>query len=297
MSAPRTPDFVVIGAMKAGSTTLHEDLRQHPGLHMVEKEQDTLALDDAEARQQYARLIGAVGPEVVVGEVSATYAKLPASAGVAERARRLLPESARIVYLVRNPVDRAVSQHFHQFARGRAPADVDEAVAGDPAIVDYSCYARQIRPWVDLFGLDAVHLVHFETYVADRAATVAQVEAFLGLPERPPGTDLDTVHNQGDERPVAVGRAGRLARSAAYRRVVRPLLSERLRRRAGARLLPAAPPRPAPPSPETVELILARTEPDGAELQAMFGPRAPVWDADATRARYDGLRRAWEART
>jgi hypothetical protein len=283
----RRPEFLVIGAMKAGSTTLYEDLRGLPGIFLPEKELHTLGEPDAGAR--YADLLADARADQVTGEVSATYAKLPQTAGLAERARELLGPELRVVYLVRDPVDRTVSHHFHRLARGRTVSSVDEAVRGDDRFVDYSRYAMQLQPWLDVLGTDRIHLVHFERYVDDRAAVLAEVAAFLGVPAGS-GADLDAVHNRGDQRPVAVGLRGRLSRTSAYRRYVRPHLPEATRRRLARAVLPTAPPRPAPPSADTVDFILSRTAEDAALLRELFGDRAPTWDADATRARYVRLR-------
>jgi hypothetical protein len=290
MTEVRLPDFLVIGAMKAGSTTLYEDLRRNPGIFVIEKELDSLSQPDVGAAG-YGALFATAGPDQVTGEVSATYAKLPQTAGLAERAGRLLGERFRVVYLVRDPVDRTVSHHFHRLVRRTIDPSIDVAVRTDARLVDYSRYGMQIEPWVDLVGIDRVHLVHFERYIADRAATLAQVCAFLGArADGAPEADLSAVHNRGDERHVAVGGRGRVARSAAYRRYVRPRLSENARRWLARRILPAPPPRPDLPSAATVDEILDRTAADCARLVELFGPAAPQWDAEATRQRYERLR-------
>ena len=285
----RLPDFLVIGAMKAGSTTLYEDLRAQPGVFVAEKELDSLSRPDLDPAE-YARLFAGARPDQVPGDVSATYARRPETDGVAERAERLLGAQFKVVYLVRDPVDRTVSHHFHRLARRTIDPSVDVAVRADHRLIDYSRYGMQLEPWLDVVGRDRVHLVHFERYVADRAAVLAEVLEFLGGPGPVQAARLDLVHNRGEGRHVAVGRRGRLVRSAAYRRYVRPRLPERARRRLAGAVLPTAPDRPAPPSAETVELILDRTAADAARLVEVFGPGAPQWDADAARARYERLR-------
>jgi hypothetical protein len=295
MREVRLPDFLVIGAMKAGSTTLYEDLRANPGIFVIEKELDSLSRPELTAAS-YGALFAAARPEQVTGDVSATYAKLPQTAGLAERAGTLLGDEFRVIYLVRDPVDRAVSHHFHRLVRRTIDPSIDVAVRADPRLVDYSRYGMQLEPWVDVVGADRVHLVHFERYVADRAGVLTQVLGFLGADlETAAGADLAAVHNRGDERHVAVGGRGRVARSGLYRRHVRPRLPEHARRWLARRILPGPPPRPDPPSAATVDEILERTGPDCARLTQIFGPSAPQWDADATRQRYERLRAEWRA--
>jgi hypothetical protein len=285
----RLAEFVVIGAMKAGSTTLYEDLRRHPGIFVPEKELDTLSRPDLDA-PGYADLFAAAGPDQVAGDVSATYAKLPETAGVAERAGRLLGSDFRVVYLVRDPVDRTVSHHFHRLSRRTIDPSVDVAVRADHRLIDYSRYGMQLEPWLGVVGPPRVHLVHFERYIADRTAVLADLIRFLGASNAATGADLHSVHNRTEGRHIAVGARGRVTRSPLYRRYVRPRLPESARRRLARAVLPTAPPRPNPPSEETVELILERTAADCARLVEVFGPGAPQWDADATRARYAQLR-------
>jgi hypothetical protein len=285
----RLPDFLVIGAMKAGSTTLYEDLRAQPGVYVAEKELDSLSKRDVDPAG-YAALFAAARPDQVAGDVSATYARLPETAGGAERAGGVLGPTFRVVYLVRDPVDRTVSHHFHRLARRTIDPSVDVAVRADHRLIDYSRYGMQLEPWLDVVGRERVHLVHFERYVADRGAVLTDALGFLGVAGPVQALGLDVVHNRGEGRHVAVGRRGRLVRSAAYRRYVRPHVPERTRRRLAGAVLPTAPGRPSPPSAETVELILDRTAADTARLVELFGPTAPQWDADATRQRYERLR-------
>lgn len=281
------PSFLVIGAMKAGTTTLYQDLRANPAIFLPEKELSALRSPDVDAASYAALFAGACAAQVL-GDVSAPYAKLPESGGVVERAVRLLGTDFRVVYLVRDPVDRTVSHHFHRLARRAADQSIDVAVREDPKLINYSRYGMQIAPWIDAIGVGNVHLVHFERYVAARADVLAEVETLVGAP--PSAVDPSTVHNRGDGRPVAVGLRGRLTRSTAYRRYVRPRLGEDARSRLARAVLPSAPPRPAPPSAETVDLILDRTAADCAGLVEIFGPSAPTWDAAATRDKYARLR-------
>jgi sulfotransferase family protein len=284
----RLPDFLVIGAMKAGTTTMYQDLRANPAIFLPEKELSALRSPQTDAGS-YAALFAGAGAAQSVGEVSAPYAKLPEAAGTVERAVQILGSGFRVVYLVRDPVDRTVSHHFHRLARRAADPSIDTAVRSDTKLIDYSRYGMQIEPWVDAVGADNVHLVHFERYVSDRGGVLAEVEGFLGVPPAA-ATDVSAVHNRGDGRPVAVGVRGRLTRSEVYRRYVRPRLGEGARARLARAVLPTAPPRPQPPSAETVELVLERTAADCARLVELFGPSAPTWDADAARDRYARLR-------
>ena len=80
---------------------------------------------------------------------------LPDHQGVAQRAARFLSKETQIVYLVREPVSRAISHHRHMNAwhgPGKMNADIDASAQEHSSLVDYSCYATQLEPWRDAFG-------------------------------------------------------------------------------------------------------------------------------------------------
>lgn len=285
----RLPGFLIIGGMKCGTTSLFFDLAANPAIFTPDdKEPSDLTSDRVltrEGTRRYERLFRRARGDQVCGEASTGYAKLPDVRGVPRRARRLLP-GARIIYLVREPVSRAVSHHYHLLIAGSVDGDIDRAVRSDSGLIDYSLYAMQIRPWIDAFGEERVRIVRFEDYVARRRETVAEISRFLGVEPRTEAIRADQVHNRGGERRVPGGLAWRLSRRGLYQSWIRPWLP--LSARVGLRRLtmPEAPPPPAPPSPATVEYIQERVRDDTAELQRLAGWREPPWDFEAVRRRY-----------
>ena len=281
----RSPHLIVIGAQKCGTTTLWEDLRAHPQVYMAEKEsrvlsgprQDRPRLDDA-----YARLFSRASSGQLRAEVSTRYAMLPDDEHTAANAACVAPE-AKIVYIVRDPVDRVISHHHHDFGLGLVGPDIDEAIRTYPSLLDNTRYATQVEPWWDHFGPEAVTVVRFEDYVADRRAGAEALLALAGVTgEFDPG---EVVHNAAGTKYVAPGRWGRLAQSAPYRKLVRPLMSERVRRSVSRAVLPKAPPRPDPPSPDSLRFIVDELTPEVERLSALVGT-APMWDVAASAARH-----------
>lgn len=285
----RFPDFLVIGAMKSGTTSLFFDLRVNPRLHLPEKEIGVLASDavlETEGRRAYAEVFDGARPDQLCGDVSTTYAKLPDVSGVAQRARRVLGADTRIVYLVREPLARALSHHHHDVAGRSMAPDVDRAVREEPALVDYSRYWMQLQPWLEAFGDERVRLVRFEDFVADRRGEVAALSRFLGVEPETGGIETERVFNRGDAARLRAGRWWRLSRGEAYQRWVRPWLPRSVRSALRRLILPEAPPRPAPPSLATVDLVLERVAGDVAALSRWSGRDEPLWDLDAVRASF-----------
>lgn len=289
------PRFLVIGAMKAGTTTMYEDLRAHPWIFLPEKELGSLNsrdINSAGGRARYSGLFSHATPGQVCGEVSATYAKLPESSGVVDRAATLLGNDCRILYLVRDPVDRIVSHHHHELSHGAThEASINVAVRSIPRLIDYTRYGTQIQPWVNLVGADHVRIIQFEHYMNDRAGTLDSILDFLKVPLGTTTADLSSAHNVSAGLRIATRRAGHITRSAGYRRLVRPWLPNSARRLGRRLLLPTAPPRPSPPSPQTVDFITGQIEPELRILAHLGLSLPPLWDAESTKRRYWELHR------
>lgn len=285
----RLPNFLVIGGMKCGSTTLFRDLDLHPGIFLAEKESNYLVREEADTNG-YGRLFDGAGDDQICGEVSTVYSMLPDVDGVAERAARLLPPDTKIVYVVREPVSRAISHHYHMYSwhgAGKMERDAEAAFARHRSLIDYSRYFMQLEPWVERFGKEAVRVVVFEEYVARRAETIGALCEFLGVVAPPDDVHFDGVHNRGDGKPVTGGIWGIVRQMGLYRNVVRPFLSHSMREKLCASLLPKAPERPDPPSLETVDRVIAAVRDDAQQLQEFLGREKPIWDFEAVRQKFE----------
>src|SRR5437016_1007207 len=108
------PSFIVIGAQKAGTTSLDSYLRTHPQVAMSSVKETNFFVEErawGKGRRWYEGLFDAAGTATAVGEASPTYSMFPLFAGVPERMARLLPE-ARLIYLVRDPIERIRSAYI-----------------------------------------------------------------------------------------------------------------------------------------------------------------------------------------
>ncbi|MEM7629252.1 MAG: sulfotransferase [Planctomycetota bacterium] len=292
------PRFLIIGGMKCGSTTLFRDLLTHPRVFFpLDKEPEHLTRDDvldpaSETRAEYEALFARARPDQFCAEASTAYTKRPDFEGVAKRARALLGERLKVIYLVREPIKRLVSHHYHSYTEGRMPADIARSVREFPELIEYSRYAHQAEPWLDELGEQNVRILRFEDLVADRPGVVGGLQGWLGLEPMPGRIDAGRRFNSGDSKPVATGGWKRLANNDAYRRYVRPLLPLGMKDRIRGMLLPKAPPRPDPPGPELVAELRERLAPDLARLAELLGRGGEdLWPAEAP----DGPPRRGEA--
>ena len=266
------PSFLLIGAMKAGTTTLYEELLQLGTIWLPpEKEPNDLAfaaVESAEGLAAYRRKFASCPPGVMAGDASTAYAKRPTYEGVAERARKLLGPDVKIIYMTRDPIRRIVSQYHHLWGLELEQRPLNEAVVEDESYIAYSRYDWQLAPWREAFGDENVLVVKFEEFLANRSGEFARICQFLGVEgeTQPSGTHRNA--SEGALVAVEGTLLGRISTSHFYLYRIKPLMPRGLRDRLRSLLLPKA-------RPMTEKL-------DAATRQILVGALAD----DAIAARY-----------
>lgn len=199
----RLPNVVVVGATKAGTTSMHNYLGLHPEITVsVDKEarffQDPDLLDWVGIYQRNF----APGTRYRA-ESTPFYSKSPVFPGVVDRMADLVPD-ARIIYLVRDPVDRIVAEYVEQMQWGAAsrPLDVELSDPDDPTnwLVASSRYATQLGLYQDRFGKDGVLVIDLADLGADTAGVMGDVFEFLGLDRLELGADDFRTFNARDDK-------------------------------------------------------------------------------------------------
>jgi len=245
MASHIVPDFLIIGAMKAGTTSLYRDLSGHPDLFLPEeKEPDILVMhaDDAGAMQRdYHSLFTGARVGQLKGEASTSYTKRPDYNGVAERALRICGPKLKLIYLTRDPVKRIVSQYRHEYGLEEVTEEINTAVLQYPRYIAYSQHDWQLEPWLNAFGAQNLKVIEFERYVADRLSTVQAVCKFLEVDaDRLAPLQLDRAFNANEGKLVPTGAWKRLVNSRFYQRVAKRLVPRRARELIAARVLSPA---------------------------------------------------------
>ena len=158
------PDFIIIGAMKSATSTLHVQLSQQPGFWMTTPKEPNFFSDEdvwAKGLGWYAGLFDGAAEGDIRGESSTHYTKLPDYPDCLDRMRAHVPD-ARLIYVMRHPVDRLISHYMHGWLNGSIRGGLDEAVSRYPELVQYGCYAMQLRPFLETYGPDKILPVFFE---------------------------------------------------------------------------------------------------------------------------------------
>jgi hypothetical protein len=189
------PNFFVIGAGKAGTTSLHSYLALNPAIHMSKvKEPNFFTADDPTRPHANGRMGDRATYEAMFvtdkplrGESSTSYTVHPLRPGVPGRIHALVPE-ARFVYVVRDPVERTISHYMQAFNAGYDDRSLDEALADlddDVATRGYvaaSRYATQLDQYLQFFDLERIYVVDQARLAAETAQVVDDIAAFLGAP-------------------------------------------------------------------------------------------------------------------
>ncbi len=239
--APNIPNLFLVGAMRSGTTALHEALGAHPECFMSDFKEPAffaspaqLATDSPVAAEagfagnssRYLDLFANSDDATYRGESSTHYAKLPRITGVPERMASMSPD-ARIIYIVRNPVERTLSHYRYAVRKKYERRRCLEALQEEPIYCAVSDYARQIEPYIEMFGAEQVYVCVLEEMTSDPDAELDRLFGWLGLKPaegvrfRDRNALAPQVHRT--RGPDLIHRVGR---SAFYRTRVRPTIPE-----------------------------------------------------------------------
>jgi hypothetical protein len=176
------PNLVVIGAQKCGTSGLHYYLSLHPEIAMsTPKELNFFIAERNWGRgvDWYARHFD---PDARVrGESSPNYTAYPHHAGVPERMHSLIPD-ARLIYLVRDPVERIAAHWVHNYAKRREKGDVAATIMHpNTTYVIRSQYYMQLRQFLNRFPAERILVLDQQDLRHRRAETLRKAFSFLGV--------------------------------------------------------------------------------------------------------------------
>lgn len=183
------PNFLGIGAMRSGTSWLYEQLRAHKDIYMSEQKElyffnnfydhgiDWYAghFPSAKAAVNYK----------AIGEITPTYMANPDTAA---RIHAHLPNS-RFLVMLRNPVDRAISEYTKRLRDYNFKGTFDDAVKRSNGVLDRGCYTEQLERYFRFFPRDRFLILIFEEAVSNHQATIQKLAAFLEVD--PHGFDLN----------------------------------------------------------------------------------------------------------
>jgi hypothetical protein len=243
----KLPNFFIVGAPKAGTTSLYAYLGQHPQIYMSPiKEPSYFAPEQCRENfifswEDYLKLFSGVSDEIAIGEATATYLwSETAARNIAAR----LP-NARIIINLRNPVDRAFSQYLHMLTAGATRKSFREQIEASLRcrneefgllwpFLELGEYHAQIRRYFGEFPRSQIHISYYEDLEHAPTQLVADLFAFLGVDT---GFGADISHHHNEPRVPRLRSLGHFLKNSAAWRYLRKLVPLQLGPRAQSLLM------------------------------------------------------------
>jgi hypothetical protein len=302
------PNFFIVGAQKAGTTSLYQYLNQHPQVYMspikepfffdheMDSKGEVVRREFGGHRQpprfnnieEYSTLFEGVRGEKAIGEATPLYIYAP---GTAERIERYVP-GAKSIALLRNPADRAYSAFLYALRMGVEPlTDFTQALREEPFRVrnrwhyvfhyrSRGLYYQQLKRYYEVFGRERLGVWLYEDLREDPAGVAQSVFRFLEVDDAF-APDASSKYNPAG---VPASGSARAAMKATNRAVwglrmflpptssILPLAFE-MRRAVLSRVLTE----PPPIDPELREELLAGYEEEILRLQELIGRDLSTW--------------------
>jgi hypothetical protein len=201
----RSIDFVIIGAAKAGTTSLASWLGSHPDVCMSNPKETMFfgspKLFDQGLEYYHSRYFAHYCDEPLIGEATPAYSDRDRHPATAQRLFNVNPD-AKIIYIVRHPLRKAESTwQMHVNLTPDLATTTEEEICGVKAREGFACYlsepgifenlvkicsySYQLEAWLKQFSEQRIHVMYLEDLVADRAKQLSLLCTFLGIDPQP----------------------------------------------------------------------------------------------------------------
>lgn len=221
MSFP--PEVFLIGAQKAGTTTLAYLLDQHPRIAVAQPKEPHFFSHNQDKGLGWYRERFPSSPKTICIDASTSYSMAPLTRdrgrytqkdieyeGVPARVFTVNPD-ARFIYLLRDPVERSYSGYWHNVRMGREDREFRTALLDDSSYLDISDYYGQLMLWLQYFPLSSFHLALFEDLKEAPELVASNCYDFLRVGKGIAPVQLDSPKNQGHQVSWIGRRMNRLA--------------------------------------------------------------------------------------
>lgn len=223
------PDFIIGGAMKSGTTSLHaildahpdvaivpdelgffdmDDMLQHPDFNFYHAEQDIWTRQSMVAHPDllwawyHSHFKKLSGDSKLIGEDSTSYL---ASHHAAERIA-IQDKPIKLIFILRHPTKRTISNYLHKLKSGRALYSLEDTLRYDPySIVERSLYPKQLKRFYEHIPADRIKIVLFEDFIQDKAQCIQEVCDFLAIDFQKFDPSIFNTHSNKTKLPKHIG--------------------------------------------------------------------------------------------
>ena len=184
------PNFLVVGGRRSGTTSLYKYLKATDGIFMPDEKYITFFRTDDPKRlteKQYLSYYSKVNNEKLIGEVNPTYLDDPTSPILI---KEKIP-NAKIIILLRNPIDRTFSDYLHNLTKNDFNISFDDVIKQEHQILKRGLYYEHVKRYYDNFGKKNVGIWFTNDLKNRREDVLLEIFTFLGI-----NTDLPTITNK-----------------------------------------------------------------------------------------------------
>jgi hypothetical protein len=195
------PTFLIIGAMKCGTTSLYHYLDVHPQIGMSRKKELNFFSNHWHfGKNWYGNQFPS--DKKVRGDASPSYTKFPMAPEAPERMHQTVPD-AKLIYLIRDPLQRTLSHYMHHVRKRKERRSFDEAVESeDSPYVSASKYFMQIERYLEFYPKESIKITLFEDLVNQKRETLRDLFKFINADPSFESPEFDKVYNQGATKNV-----------------------------------------------------------------------------------------------
>jgi hypothetical protein len=175
-------DFIIIGAQKAGTTSLAANLSEHPEVcFCTEKEPHFFSLTpDWNTKLKAYHSLYRPQAGQICGEASTSYSFLSEYAETPQRLYQYNPD-LNIIYLLRDPIERIRSHYSHRLMRGRAEPDSEKEIFNNREYIERTKYGSVIQSYEKYFDSGQILILLFEEFIRKPQDVIESVYDFLNI--------------------------------------------------------------------------------------------------------------------
>jgi hypothetical protein len=220
-----SPTFIIIGAMKCGTTSLYYYLNKHPEISMSEiKELDYFVAEKNYNKGMKWYESNFNGQARAYGEASTNYTKYPTFRGVPQRMHSVVPD-AKLIYVVRDPIDRIISHYIHNYSKGKENGNISEVLSklDNNHYVAVSKYYMQVKQYLSYYSKENMLIIAAEELREQRQSTLKTIFRFLNVDDSFYSSEYsDVLHKSSAKRRKNI--IGRYLLKTKLKKKLRPFL-------------------------------------------------------------------------
>jgi hypothetical protein len=184
----KLPDFIIIGAGKCGTTSIHSYLKQHPQIYLCPQKETYFFVPEPIRSKlipwgaitqldNYSDLFKTAPKNTILGEISTTYYQYPESAKLIDQTIH----QAKIIAILREPGSRAFSDYQMHYRKGNERLDFSQLLTPDNRFIKPGFYYSELLPFFETFNRQNIKIFLFEDLTNNPQKMMAELFTFIGV--------------------------------------------------------------------------------------------------------------------